>query len=483
MKPFYGVKNGRVPGVYRSWADASEQVMHFPGAVHAAFTNLRAAVEFSGIPLHQQPDWVQVALGVPSPGPANPISAAGPPPSVLPSSTSASPPRLHNNPHSPRLPEPDISLAEALRAISIHNPAAPAPPLAVENAASLNAVSPRRPAATCNEINRNRSDQGPPALPNVFTRAGGDCSPLTSRTMPRHSTPVNSPSTSPIRSPGQNLDLNCAQVTAQQNHLGWLEDSILSGVFHPPSSDVDRSGENAHNDTSASDSDSSDEVWLDPMEPIPGGLHGAQDLLPQRYQITLRTAPRDATHYPPVLTSLLGQHAVNYMFLHYFSAGSTVVVAQAYMDHETNARAFVEHLVGVGMPPRQAAYLWTIIAPETADYPQSQFSYFRWAAAMRAIAARGGSDLRGVRREGQGSVDEARGTCGSGQSAVSTENDDGVSNDDDDTEADDDGVTSTEVEGGNVGYDTSGPVHQGGSDDMDIDDEIEYVDFPEEDTN
>lgn len=118
------------------------------------------------------------------------------------------------------------------------------------------------------------------------------------------------------------------------------------------------------------------------------------DLDPNHYRIALRTAPHHTIHYAPILTSLIGQHAVNYMFLHYYSAGSTVVVANAYAAHRDSARRFVDHMVQVGMPPRQAAYLWTIIAPETIDHPQSEFSFFRWAAVVRALGRGGASALQ-----------------------------------------------------------------------------------------
>lgn len=88
------------------------------------------------------------------------------------------------------------------------------------------------------------------------------------------------------------------------------------------------------------------------------------DTLPQLYRIALRTGRLDTTYYSPHLSMILGQHAVNYMHLHYFTAGSSMVVANAYLRFGRNARGFVEHLVREGMSPRQAAYLWAIISPE-----------------------------------------------------------------------------------------------------------------------
>ncbi|KIO28288.1 hypothetical protein M407DRAFT_22497 [Tulasnella calospora MUT 4182] len=111
--------------------------------------------------------------------------------------------------------------------------------------------------------------------------------------------------------------------------------------------------------------------WIIPsaMESIPEGLFGAQDTLPQFYRIALRTSRRDTTYYSPHLSMILGQHAVHYIHLHYFSAGSSMVVANAYLRFRRNAQGFVEHLVREGMPPRQAAYLWTIISPEMMHEP------------------------------------------------------------------------------------------------------------------
>lgn len=88
------------------------------------------------------------------------------------------------------------------------------------------------------------------------------------------------------------------------------------------------------------------------------------DTSSQLYQIALHTARRNTTYYSPHLSMILGQHAVHYMHLHYFSAGSSMVVANAYLRFGRNARRFVEHLVREGMSPRQAAYLWAIISPE-----------------------------------------------------------------------------------------------------------------------
>ncbi|KAG8952393.1 hypothetical protein FRC00_006800 [Tulasnella sp. 408] len=254
---------------------------------------------------------------------------------------------------------------------------------------------------------------------------------------------------------------------------------MLCGVFRSPAPNANTSSEDTTKDTSSNGSTSSDDDWLDPMEPMAGGLYGMQDSRPNHYQITLRTASRHATHYAPILTSLLGQHAVNYLFLHYYSAGSAVVIANVYAEHRSSARRFVEQLVREGMPPRQAAYLWTIISPETIDHPQSRFSYFRWAAVMRALARGGASAVHGER------------VAGPDSDSVSSENDHVGPNDTEQGLAEA-SVTSgvnarTEIHeagGGDTDNGWSGSVQGGGPDYMEIDDdEIEYVDYPEENTN
>lgn len=67
---------------------------------------------------------------------------------------------------------------------------------------------------------------------------------------------------------------------------------------------------------------------------------------------------------------MLGGHAVNYMFMHYFTATSTVLVANAYSRFSNDARGFVRHLTAMGLAPRHAAYLWTVISPEIMGPPR-----------------------------------------------------------------------------------------------------------------
>ena len=45
---YYGVKKGRVPGVYLNWDEAKEQVLGFSGAEHKKFANLEEAKAYVG---------------------------------------------------------------------------------------------------------------------------------------------------------------------------------------------------------------------------------------------------------------------------------------------------------------------------------------------------------------------------------------------------------------------------------------------------
>ncbi|KIO17894.1 hypothetical protein M407DRAFT_32427 [Tulasnella calospora MUT 4182] len=148
-------------------------------------------------------------------------------------------------------------------------------------------------------------------------------------------------------------------------HPGWVQDSLLSDIFHPPApttpSDYVIANQRADRSTD------SDDEWVDPFAPLPGGLFGARDQHPIRFRVNLHTGSPTAPFYSPALSFLLGRHAVNYMFMHYFSPGSTTVVANTYLRNSANSTAFIEELSAVGLPPRQAAYIWTIIRPEMLD--------------------------------------------------------------------------------------------------------------------
>lgn len=43
MAKIYGVKEGRKPGIYTSWAECSEQVNKYPGAKYKSFTDEQEA--------------------------------------------------------------------------------------------------------------------------------------------------------------------------------------------------------------------------------------------------------------------------------------------------------------------------------------------------------------------------------------------------------------------------------------------------------
>ena len=45
---FYAVKQGKIPGIYRSWADCSAQVQGFSGAIYKSFPTLEEAEAFMG---------------------------------------------------------------------------------------------------------------------------------------------------------------------------------------------------------------------------------------------------------------------------------------------------------------------------------------------------------------------------------------------------------------------------------------------------
>lgn len=47
-KNFYTVKNGRIPGIYKTWEDCKEQVQGYPGAVFKGFETLDEAEAFLG---------------------------------------------------------------------------------------------------------------------------------------------------------------------------------------------------------------------------------------------------------------------------------------------------------------------------------------------------------------------------------------------------------------------------------------------------
>lgn len=101
-----------------------------------------------------------------------------------------------------------------------------------------------------------------------------------------------------------------------------------------------------------------------------GSFIAVTDELPRLHQVRLETSPHLSTHYSPFLMPMLGEHAVNYMFMHYFTATSTVLVANTYSRFSNDAGEFVRHLTAMGLAPRNAAYLWTVISPEIMGPPR-----------------------------------------------------------------------------------------------------------------
>lgn len=177
------------------------------------------------------------------------------------------------------------------------------------------------------------------------------------------------------------------------------------------------------------------------------------------YHFALRSAPRTTTRYSPHLSLMLGQHAVNYMHLHYFSAGSTMVVANAYLRFGSDAQGFVEHLVAEGMPPRRAAYLWAIISPETMDDPEVILAFLLPGQTRGQL----GRVTEG--QEVEGTVDIGREGEGRGEASVdpSPSNTHSVANDSD------------------ANRDTNEVDERDQADGMDID--IEYIDYTDDEEN
>ena len=53
---FYAVKNGRVPGVYRTWDEAKKQVDGFSGAEYKSFKNITDATDYLDLNKETQQD-------------------------------------------------------------------------------------------------------------------------------------------------------------------------------------------------------------------------------------------------------------------------------------------------------------------------------------------------------------------------------------------------------------------------------------------
>lgn len=55
MVKYYAVKNGREPGIYRSWSECKNQVHRFPGAEFKSFSSLEDAQEYLGVKIESKP--------------------------------------------------------------------------------------------------------------------------------------------------------------------------------------------------------------------------------------------------------------------------------------------------------------------------------------------------------------------------------------------------------------------------------------------
>ncbi|KAG8925064.1 hypothetical protein FRC01_010728 [Tulasnella sp. 417] len=417
-----------LPSHCPSREDARAQTNGYSGASHARFSDLNSAVAFSAVPLDQQPQWVRDELGVPEPAAANPIPAAGPPP---PASSALSSTPLDSATHPANTPITGNSVVRSSSSVPIPNPAVH--PLAspigslVDTFRSIRIHAPLPQSRALNEHDADDSYNNTSTQSSPQSRSAGPRgvhgrrtpqSPVTTRypsgrppsSGVYHTTPAASPLQSPTRS--RVLSAHHMQPRANDsrslshNNTFWTEDSILSDIFHrrAPSAGPSPS---ARNDGGTLNSSSS-VALLDPMESIPDGLYGARDSLPSVHRIALRNAPGISTHYSPHDSSILGQRAVDYMFMHYFSAGSAMVVANAYLRFEKRPQRFVEHMVGEGLPPRQAAYLWAIICPETLDEPDanSSFAIHNRAGGHNGSVAQGreGVDADGSESEGREEV-------------------------------------------------------------------------------
>ncbi|KIO27518.1 hypothetical protein M407DRAFT_23207 [Tulasnella calospora MUT 4182] len=158
-------------------------------------------------------------------------------------------------------------------------------------------------------------------------------------------------------------------------HPGWFDDSIISDIFHPPaagpphSSRIQSHGNHDADLTGSMSGRASTEGRvadpdIDPMQPSPDGLFGAPDANTLNHRIHLRGASNTVTNYTEALRYVLGRHAVNYLYMHYYSAGSALTIVNAYLSFSHDAESFIRLLVDRNMAPRHAAYLWTVISPE-----------------------------------------------------------------------------------------------------------------------
>ncbi|KAG9031328.1 hypothetical protein FS837_003008 [Tulasnella sp. UAMH 9824] len=162
-------------------------------------------------------------------------------------------------------------------------------------------------------------------------------------------------------------------------HSDWIEDSLVSNIYHPPAAGPPSSNRSS-TETQGTHSESIENPGpdnilggihipgiqrdVDPMLPSSEGFMGVPDANTLNHRVQLRGASPTVTHYNMGLYLLLGNHAVNYLYMHYYSAGSALVVVDALTHFAGNASGFIRYLVRRNMPTRHAAFLWTIIRPQ-----------------------------------------------------------------------------------------------------------------------
>ncbi|KAG9041557.1 hypothetical protein FS837_012089 [Tulasnella sp. UAMH 9824] len=169
-------------------------------------------------------------------------------------------------------------------------------------------------------------------------------------------------------SPGQTLqkessarpNLKFAQpdysIWSSTDYSGWFNDSLLSGIFHPPASGPHGSssatGSNANQSKAEANINESEARMgehrdddIDPMLPSGTGLLGVADENTWNHRIHLRAASTTVTHYSSGLRCVLGRHATNYLYMHYYSAGSAVAIVDAYLDYIHDGESFIRVLV------------------------------------------------------------------------------------------------------------------------------------------
>ncbi|KAG8927973.1 hypothetical protein FRC01_006643 [Tulasnella sp. 417] len=398
MARYYAVRVGRVPGVYKTWEEANAQVNGYSGAEHRAFPSLTAAVDWAQIPINLLASWVQDSS-------STSLLQHGPPPPYLSGATPSG-----NSFGAPRATPPSQSNSQIESLVGRLTLSEGQPQASLDrNSVSHSSLGPTNgvvPITDLTTTNRG-TDQSPsaegsrlsslsvrnsPFLPSppLATLGGLPISPSRPppSEIPLSSTPHRHPAVSNLESRDNRTDYS---VWSSTDHSHWIEDSILSNVYHPPAAgpttlDVTSTDDSGTNEAVSDAGESRgtetepDNYDFDPMVPSSEGLMGVADENTWNYRVHLRAASMTVTQYTYGLQLVLGRHAINYLHMHYYSAGSVVAIANAYMDYNHDGESFIRVLLDRGMPPRHAAFLWTIIRPEVylgrstlAPYQQGTF--------------------------------------------------------------------------------------------------------------